>query len=58
MSSSEMQDKLNDYSVVVIPAPPPLPPPPDIWKYKKKCVAVSSLNEGGKSGRSVEKQYW
>ena len=47
MSSSEMQDKLNDYSMVVIPAPPPFPPPPDIWKYVKKCVVVSSLNEGG-----------
>ena len=46
MSSSEMQDKLNDYSMVVILAPPPLLPPPDIWKYEKKCVAISSLNEG------------
>ena len=48
MSSFEMQDKLNYYSVVVIPAPPPLLPPLDIWKYEKKCVVVSSLNEGGK----------
>ena len=47
MSSSEMQDKLNDYSVVVILATPPLSPPLDIWKYEKKCVVVSSLNEGG-----------
>ena len=55
MSSSKMKDKLNDFSMVVILAPPPLPPPPDIWKYETKCVVVSSLNEGGGSGRSVEK---
>ena len=48
MSSSHMQDKLNDYYVVVILDPPPLPPPLNIWKYEKKFVVVSSLNKGRK----------